>query len=377
MKFKSTRSVITRNLLNIPGWRTNRKILVIESDDWGSVRMPSKAVYNKLLNVGINVSGNPFNRFDNLAGESDYQALYEVLSGFKDLNNNPPIITTNFVVANPDFDKIRQSGFKIYHYELFTETLKKYPNHINSFALINQGINYKFLKPQFHGREHLNVKNWMEILQNNSAVYHNAFNLGVFGIDNNKSSAKRTNLMAAFDFDTESEKEYIEEITNDGINQFEKIFGYKPISLMAPCNVWHKEQENLWSKKGIKFIQGLIIQNEPQIKKTLYKKKYHYQGQRNHIGQRYLVRNCFFEPSTIEHYDWIGECLDRIRVAFVWKKPAIISMHRLNFIGSIEEKNRTLNLEKFNQLLKEILKRWPEIEFMSSDELGDLMIKNQ
>jgi len=27
-----------RYIANIPGWRTNRKIIVIESDDWGSIR---------------------------------------------------------------------------------------------------------------------------------------------------------------------------------------------------------------------------------------------------------------------------------------------------------------------------------------------------
>jgi len=36
---------LRKNLVNIPGWRTNRKIVVIESDDWGSVRMPSREVY--------------------------------------------------------------------------------------------------------------------------------------------------------------------------------------------------------------------------------------------------------------------------------------------------------------------------------------------
>lgn len=40
----SLKQFITHNLLNIPGWHTNRRIVVIESDDWGSVSMPSCAV---------------------------------------------------------------------------------------------------------------------------------------------------------------------------------------------------------------------------------------------------------------------------------------------------------------------------------------------
>jgi hypothetical protein len=40
---------IVRNLANLPGWCTNRKIVVIESDDWGSIRMPSLTIFENLL----------------------------------------------------------------------------------------------------------------------------------------------------------------------------------------------------------------------------------------------------------------------------------------------------------------------------------------
>ena len=49
------RQTIRQNILNIPGWRTNRHIVVIESDDWGSIRMPSKEVYDKLKTYGRKV----------------------------------------------------------------------------------------------------------------------------------------------------------------------------------------------------------------------------------------------------------------------------------------------------------------------------------
>ena len=45
MSFKAK---LMRNLSNLPGWRTKRKIVVIESDDWGSIRMPSKRAYEEL-----------------------------------------------------------------------------------------------------------------------------------------------------------------------------------------------------------------------------------------------------------------------------------------------------------------------------------------
>src|SRR5690606_22010632 len=100
-----------------------------------------------------------------------------------------------------------------------------------------------------------------------------------------------------------------------------------------------------------------------------------FQGQQNDLGQYYLVRNARFEPSSNPNKDWINSCLKEIETAFFWKKPAIIETHRVNFIGFLNPKNRDGNLKLFNQLLKEIIKRWPDVEFKASDELGNL-IKN-
>ena len=105
-------------LTNIKGWKTNRKIVVIESDDWGSIRMPSTEVYLKCLAAGYPVDKNPYERFDSLASEEDLDMLFNVLTQFKDINNKNPQITANCVVANPDFEKIKNDKFEKYYFEL-------------------------------------------------------------------------------------------------------------------------------------------------------------------------------------------------------------------------------------------------------------------
>ncbi|MDZ7634132.1 MAG: hypothetical protein U5L72_06700 [Bacteroidales bacterium] len=35
-------------------------------------------------------------------------------------------ITANTLLANPDFEKIRETDFAKYHYEIFTDTYKRY-----------------------------------------------------------------------------------------------------------------------------------------------------------------------------------------------------------------------------------------------------------
>ena len=46
--------------INKMGFHTERKIVVFESDDWGSIRMPSKEVFNHLMDLGDNPSKDAF-----------------------------------------------------------------------------------------------------------------------------------------------------------------------------------------------------------------------------------------------------------------------------------------------------------------------------
>ncbi len=99
-------------------------------------------------------------------------------------------------------------------------------------------------------------------------------------------------------------------------------------------------------------------------------------GQRNHNQQRYLIRNAHFEPTLSNQADPVDRCLQQINRAFLWRKPAIITTHRVNYIGSINDENPDSSLRKLDKLLLGILRHWPDVEFMSSDELGKLMDKD-
>lgn len=130
-------SQITRNLLNISGWLTNSNIVVIESDGWGSIRMPSLATYNKLSAKDLDVSSDDslrYNQNDTLASTTDLSFLYETLSEFKDFKGNHPVFTAVSLVANPDFEKIKKSNYQDYYWEPFTKTLEKY-NIADAFSL--------------------------------------------------------------------------------------------------------------------------------------------------------------------------------------------------------------------------------------------------
>lgn len=376
MNIAELRKILSRNLYNSKGWTTNRKFVVIESDDWGTIRMPSKKVYNLLKKGGIQVDKCPFNMFDSLATSDDLTALFEVLRKFKDKDGNACKITANTIVANPNFEKIRESNFEDYHFELFTDTLKNYENRSNTFNIWKQGISEQVFIPQFHGREHLNISRWLRFLRKNSYETRLAFDHNLFGLSTNITKEKRRSYLAALDFENIEELESNKKTIIEGLKIFQEIFGFQSKSFIAPNYVWSNELNCTLINNGIKYIQSGIYQILPNFEKNNNKNIKRYIGQTNDLGQNYTIRNCFFEPSVTPNIDNVGDCLQAIQTAFRWRKPAIINSHRLNYIGAINEKNRTNNLRLLGELLLRITEKWPEVEFLSSDQLGDFITVN-
>lgn len=362
-----------RFLINnyVRGTRFERKIIVFESDDWGSVRVPNREVYEFLSKKISGFSNNPYNCFDSLESESDLNLLSEVLSLFADSKGHHPKFTLNFIVANPDFTRIEKSNFLKYYYSEFTESYKSYG--YNSFQALKEGINAQLLKPQYHGREHLNVVRWMKLLKDEQQEMLLAFRNQVFSIDF-FSKNKRNNIMAALDHNNKEEQLFSNHSLIDGLNIFKKHFGFVPTTFIAPCNVWHDDSEKILKEGEIKVFQSLYARQIPTEGDQPYKIRYHYTGERNVNGQFYLVRNAYFEPSTLSNYPWVENCLKKINTAFMFNKPAIISTHRLNYTGGIFEENRGKNLTLLKELLGKIMSRWPDVEFMSSDELAQLYL---
>lgn len=355
---------------NFLGKRFNKKLIILESDDWGTIRMSSPLAFKTLLNKGYPVDKCPYNSNDSLESNEDLEALFQILSSVKGSDGRPVALTANNIVANPDFDKIRGSGFKEYFYEPFTETLKRYPKHDKVLDLYALGIRSDIIRPQFHGREHLNVNRWLRALQSNSKPEHDAFNLSIFSPKINHNSNNKFEYMDALDYDGISEFKFQEIAISEGLDLFEKIWGFRSASFIAPCYIWHSNLEQTLSQHGVRHIQGIINQMQPKDEIGFSQtRKYHFQGQTNISGQRYFIRNVFFEPSINPKFNWEEDAMVRIQCAFYMKKPAIISTHRLNYIGSINPKNREENLYRLGKLLKKIIKKWPDVVFRFSDEL--------
>jgi hypothetical protein len=362
-----------KNIAGMRGWSTHRQIIVIESDDWGSIRMPSKEVYSHLLNKNIRVDNCHYCSNDSLETEQDLSLLYGVLNSTKDKFDNPARVTANTLVANPDFKKIKENNFDKYYYIKIDEGFKTIKGSENLLNAYKQGQDLGCFKIQSHGREHLNITRWMNSLKKNSTETRLAFDLGVYGLSTNITSEDRKSFLPAFDFENRKEEFCANEIASDGLAIFEEIFGYKSKSFIAPNYVWGQSLEKILKNGGVNFIQGGRSHKYTKDNGAKSQKRWRYTGKINVYNQIDLARNAYFEPSENLKKDWVGECLSDIKLAFFWNKPAIICSHRVNFMGGINEKNREVNLKLLKDLLFKIKRIWPEVEFMSSDQLGDLI----
>jgi hypothetical protein len=379
MFIHSARKAIIKNLSNIPGWRTRRSLVIFESDDWGTIRTSSIDAVNRLRAKGIDFKTLDALRYsynDTLASVEDLSALFDVLTSVKDSNNSPAVFTAISLVANPDFEAIRNSGFHQYFYEPFTETLKRFSGCEGSFELWKQGISLGLFFPQFHGREHLNIISWMHALKNGHLETLDVFNEGMWGYVNEFYDGRKINYQEAFNIHDPAEIYFLEDVLKDGLNLFEKLFGYRAKLFVAPNGPLPNILEKSLADNGISFISQSKIQQEPLgYGKT--RRVFHYMGMKNRRNQIYLTRNCFFEPGSDSKYDWVDSCLFDIERAFKWRKPAIISTHRVNYIGSLNIENRKKGLNLLKMLLQRIKSRWPEVEFLSSDKLGSIILEDK
>ena len=363
---------LIKNLSNLPGWRTNRKIIVFESDDWGSIRMPSKKAYRNLTkansDLGDGVEGR-YNQYDTLASAEDLSALFDVLQSIKDKNNHSAKFTALSLVANPDFQKIKESSFSKYHYENLKQTLERY-NRADAFSLWQQGKKADLFVPEFHGREHLNVQLWMRALRQKDEETLIAFENQVTGINR---SGMKIEYQAAFDLELASDLTRQKNIIQEGLNLFEQLHDYRASFFVPPNGPINNELEKTAADNGIKYMSSPKIQTEV-LGDGITKKHLRYLGKKNNYGQLYITRNAIFEPSGATN-NQVESCLSEIELAFKFRKPAVISSHRVNYVGGIDEKNRTYGLKQLDSLLTRIQKKWPEVEFMTSSELGRI-IKN-
>ena len=372
--------MLFNNIKNIYGWKTKKRIVVIAVDDYGNVRLDSKEARARMDAEGLKIKSR-FDAHDCLETREDLEALFDVLSSVKDKNGRHAVFTPYAMPCNIDFEKIIANNYTAYHYEKLPETFDKLTSkderaYKGAWNLWQEGIDKELFVPQFHGREHLNLKVFEEKLaQKDHEVLTALKNRSYTSISN--SGHETISYTAAFDFVKADENNRFPDIIADGIENFKEVFGKAPVNFMPPTSKIHPMHLRYLSEKGIKYIDTNLIHKQ-HFGSGKFKTSINYTGKSIDKNQLYLVRNVVFEPTSNKNINTsVKIALDQIRAAFRWYKPAIISSHRVNFCGHVDENNRKHGILALSKLLESIITTWPDVEFKSANELGDLISKRK
>jgi hypothetical protein len=355
---------------NTLGNTTSRKLVAFGVDDYGNVMLHSKTAREQLRKAGLDIDANRFTQYDALENADDLHALYETLASVRDQRGRAAVFTAFALPTNLDFEAIEANGHTAYAYELLPDTLAKLPGYEGTWAAWQTGMREGLLVPEFHGREHLNLRlfeHWLE--RRDAQLMACLAERSYVAIRTPEGS--RVGYTEAFSFDSFAETERHRSILADGFALFEQVFDRKARHFNAPGAREHECLHDTIRDAGIRWLDTDIVKNEHQGN-GIFKKKYYRLGQKNALGQRFLYRNCVFEPTLDPHC--VDHCLAEIDIAFACQKPAHISSHRVNFQGRIDPAVRDLGLANLKQLLQAIVKKWPDVEFVSTAEMGEILV---
>ncbi len=370
--------LLLKGLKNIPGWRCRDKLVVFSVDDYGNVRLDSPSARERMQAAGVAMD-NHFDCFDALETRQDLDALFTTLDSVRDSRGHPAKFTAYALSANPDFRRMREDG-ENYHYESLTSTFERLaasqPDaYQGAWALWHEGIQKGLIQPQFHGREHLNVRLIEHKLRSRDKTLRLALENDSLTALASEPGLPGVGFTAAFAISDGSELEAHKAILADGLKLFEQVFGFHSTTFTPPAMQLHPALYPMVENLGIRAIdkpQRYVRRLDAQQTRREFNSLGPARGHK-HIN---LVRNVVFEPCKDMGVDPVEHALGLIGEAFRWRKPAIISSHRVNFCGHIDPANRKRGLDALGKLLQGIVTRWPDVQFVSADELAQSLFSS-
>ena len=356
---------LIKKFFNKRAKKVKTPVVVFESDDWGSIRNSnSQNMQNVADKYGLTLDN--YQRFDCLESDEDMQKLVEVLDSFENSKYEKPKFTLNYVMNNPDMEKCVKNEFKTIPMVNVTETYKNSSNSKNVVNIVKE--NCKTLRPQFHGYEHFNNNKYSIEIQKDG-VDRYSFENNCIGINNHIYS----NLDAFNDFNNSDD--LITKLKT-GLSQFYDTFGFRSKSAVFPCYVWNSKIEKVLPGEGVTVLQGKAVQNVP-AGYDKYHKKFNFMGKKSKDGIVYLNRNVFFEPSraymdNVPCENFVDGILADMDYLIKRNIPVVVCSHRVNYVSGISREVRDYSLKCLKMVLNSLLRKYPDLTFMFSDELGKL-----
>lgn len=365
---------VLHELKHLPGWHSSQRYIAFAVDDYGSIRT-ANARAAEYLRGKLPGFGGQMDEFDAVETREDLERLFEVLSQHADCEGTKAIFTAYCLSANPNFEVMRR--YQRYECESIEETYSRLQaedptEYEGTWAAFQQGMHENLIRPQCHGREHFCVPLIESKLRKQASDLLANLEVDSMAGLSPIPEMPGVGFTHAFGFQDSSCFDLQRQIIADGLSRFKQFFGFPSTTFTPPASKLHPGLDGFIGSLGVRSIDKPLLSRQYASKSNRLPRLNFLKSPRNGKGGK-IVRTLSFEPCSGVKSDPVGQALREIEVAFRWRKPAIISSHRVNYGGHIAPANRESGLSQLDELLGRISRIWPDIRFVSVDELVNIM----
>lgn len=346
---------------------SKHKVVVFESDDWGLCAwMRDNIARERLTEKGYDVSGVEFK--DTLETASELYDLYAVLEAHRDRLGRRAVFTPNYVLSNPDYDAIKKNKYKTYTGIPITKGFSQGWNEADKrrdlLKVWWEGIKRHVLSPEYHGLIHMSNQTWLEGLRAGDTKLRDFFEEQMFV--SSKAYDIRSEYALKIDPSQHVPVSIQESLISEGKKIFYDAFGYYPHTAIAPHYLWDENTEVALYNQGIKYLQGTVYHNN----------RYYAMGEK-HNFMTYLIRLIDLDYYGGENPECdFNHAFEQVNLAWKHGLPAIVSTHRLNYVGGIDPNMHISGINQLHRLLTEIERDFgTEVTYMSDFEVAQLLDK--
>jgi hypothetical protein len=348
-----------RALLPSTGFRFDRPLVLMQSDDWGRVGLRDREGLEQLRSAGIKLGESPYD-FYTLETADDLAALSQLLKRHRDSTGRHPCLEMNFILANLDFAKMNAENLG----QLPTLALAQgFPQPWNRPGLseaYREGIDSGLFYPALHGTTHFCC----------AAVERN------LAAGGERADLLRTLWQAGtpyihwrmpwigyeyWDPERPDDERFLpaevqKQLIGQTVGAFAKMFSTLPRSACAPGYRSNGDTTRAWAQHGIR-----VVQNGPG---TLVPPYFDHDVLE-------VCRTVKFEPGLNANLS-VETCLQQAEGCFQRGIPAIVSVHSINFHSTVQDfRSRTVLL--LDEFLAALESRHANLLYLHDEDLYEIV----
>jgi len=342
-------------------------VVVIESDDW-----PRRYIFEDDSTDIVKYDAPMASAVDRLA---------KIMKQHRDSVGRHPVLSAFVIVGLPDITKTAADPLGRYHWKPMDS---EFPMLV---AALKRARDQGVFELAYHGRDHFDcglaakqIKREAERAQEAGREFDPTA-LPVFApLGSPRYVASKRDQVVAEYFDSRDTplaplgRHEIDTKLAEGLREFERMFGHRPLSTVAPGYFFGHRAEQGWRAHGIRFVHGVNLQQGPDCQPG--RKWLRAFGCRTEGGLVGIPRNVFLESQWRgRHLPCPEEAMEAADNAFRLSQPAVICTHSWNYF--VRENRRDAETVEamfvcLDTLLGALERKYTGLRYLSVHEAGRL-----